>query len=519
LTVRNGASHDRARIVTTEPFVYKLPPLPHQRQSLNRSYAHPGWTFLHEQGTGKTYITINTLVYHYERGRRVDALLVIAPNQVHANWVVEELPKHMPSERAPWRAVLWETGRAKTKTAAAERDALLDFDGVAVLAMNYEAILTKVGDTYARKFLEKRRVLLAMDEADEYLASPGSKRYRRMLAFARRAVMRRPMTGTPVDESPLHIYGLMQAAQEDFWRPEFPDFKAFKNHICDIEIVDLGDDRSFPKIVGYKNLEQVAARIATLSDRCRKDMLGLPPKRYCKHFVELIPEQRRMYEELRKFATTFFPSGEAVTASRAITNMLRRQQVVCGYVPPDLTAPPAELTDEQLVAFVEAQEQSRTLQEIPGAVENRIAAVQYLIRKVTGKTIIWARFTKDIDHLVAAIPGALRYDGTVPQSERHDIMQLYLHDPSRPYLVAHPRAMSRGFTLVNTWHNIYYSNSFSARTRLQSEDRSHRVGLDHSVLYTDLCALRTVEMYIIDRLRTKRSIGQAVTQDPITEWI
>jgi hypothetical protein len=238
------------------------------------------------------------------------------------------------------------------------------------------------------------------------------------------------MTGTPVDEKPEHAYGIMKAVDEKFWHP-IPDYQSFKNRICEFDLMPISDTRSVKKVIGYKNLDWLSEKMYSRSYRYLKDNLGLPPKRYTKHFVELSSEQRRMYEELTKERRTFFESGEAVTASLQLTNMLRRQQIVCGYVPPDETQ--LVLTEEMLdneEMLDEALETRGELKMIPGG-NPRLEALSWVLRKYPVKTIIWARFTEDIDQICERLgASAVRYDGTVPDSKRMENKERYLNDPS-----------------------------------------------------------------------------------------
>ena len=40
---------------------------------------------------------------------------------------------------------------------------------------------------------------------------------------------------------------------------------------------------------------------------------------------------------------------------------------------------------------------------------------------------------------------------------------------------------------------IYYSNSFDLETRLQSEDRCHRIGTKNNITYIDIEAPKTID--------------------------
>ena len=68
-----------------------------------------------EQGTGKTKPVLDTATRLYDEGL-IDALLVVAPNGVHRNWLTDEVPAHLPDRLIKsGRFMFWRTIKAKTK--------------------------------------------------------------------------------------------------------------------------------------------------------------------------------------------------------------------------------------------------------------------------------------------------------------------------------------------------------------------------------------------------------------------
>ena len=92
--------------------------------------------------------------------------------------------------------------------------------------------------------------------------------------------------------------------------------------------------RKFDLIVGFKNIDELQSKIATHSFRVLKqDCLDLEPKVYMSREVEQTPEQRRMYEELRLWATTGVGQGQFVTTTSDRGSLIMRlQQINCGHV-------------------------------------------------------------------------------------------------------------------------------------------------------------------------------------------
>ena len=89
-------------------FIFKTRPFDHQRKAFYLSRDKESFALLMEQGTGKTKVVIDNAAYLYGQGK-ITALVVIAPNGVHRNWLSKEIPDHMP-EWCPSRTVYYHSG-------------------------------------------------------------------------------------------------------------------------------------------------------------------------------------------------------------------------------------------------------------------------------------------------------------------------------------------------------------------------------------------------------------------------
>jgi SNF2 family DNA or RNA helicase len=70
-----------------------------------------------------------------------------------------------------------------------------------------------------------------------------------------------------------------------------------------------------------------------------------------------------------------------------------------------------------------------------------------------------------------------------------------------------------GLTLTKAETVIYYSNDFNLETRLQSEDRAHRIGTVRNVTYIDLAAVDTIDERIALALQVKEEVASIVLGD------
>jgi SNF2 family DNA or RNA helicase len=112
----------------------------------------------------------------------------------------------------------------------------------------------------------------------------------------------------------------------------------------------------------------------------------------------------------------------------------------------------------------------------------------------------------------------VRYDGQVTDDERERAKNEFQKGDAR-YFVGKPQSGATGLTLHAAKSVHYYTNSYNYGHRAQSEDRAHRIGLKHPVLYVDYIANRTVDEDIIRNLRKKLKQAQYLLDDAPREGL
>ena len=145
-----------------------------------------------------------------------------------------------------------------------------------------------------------------------------------------------------------------------------------------------------------------------------------------------------------------------------------------------------------------------------------------------GRFVVWGGFTGTIDRLVAMCHQqgwtTLRYDKTVQgqlatgeyvdantlldaMDNSHPKYKELLSEHPRVCFVGHPDAGGTALTLHASPTAFYYSNSFNGESRIQSEDRIHRLGMDANKGCTiiDLIHLQT-DLLVLDNLRKKKKL-------------
>jgi SNF2 family DNA or RNA helicase len=481
----------------------KVPPFDHQRQLFEATKELAAYALFWEQGAAKTKPTIDTGTDLFLNDK-IDAMLVVAPPGVHINWITDELPTHLSEDVAGRTSMeYFSTGKSGTKWHKTAMDRLLRHEGFAILTISYNGLKSQEGIKLVRKFLEKRRCLYVLDES-HHIKAPGAKRTKTIVASGTHAPYRRILSGTYCPEGPFDVYSQIKFLDAGFWVRHgictFAEFKTFFGVWKTAAEVkrESGYDPGYDQLLNYRNLDLLQEWLRPISNRVLKeDVLDLPAKIYMpRRTFELTTEQRRMYDQLaEEFYTEL--DGVVINADLAITRLLRFQQIACGYIKSDIDEP-------EMI--------------IPGG-NPRLDIMEEIRDSVLEKTIVWARFRKDIDQICSLLGNRVaRYDGACSEDECARA-KLDFQKGDAQWFVATQAKGKEGLTLTQAHHVVYFSNTFKLLDRLQTEDRPHRAGLTHSVDYTDLVAMGTVDEKIVRALRQKMDVAAQITGDKLREWI
>jgi hypothetical protein len=109
----NTRAEKHLQLVDNSGYEFKTVPYEHQKQAFVLSRDREAFALFHEQGTGKTKTIIDTAAYLYEKGE-IDTLIVLAKNGVHINWVLLEIPAHLP-DRIPYMAAYYTADMPKSE--------------------------------------------------------------------------------------------------------------------------------------------------------------------------------------------------------------------------------------------------------------------------------------------------------------------------------------------------------------------------------------------------------------------
>ena len=474
-------------------YKFKTKPYAHQMTALEKSWNKETYAYFMEMGTGKTKVLIDNAAMLYDKGK-IDGLLIVAPKGVIGTWYDQELPTHLP-DHIENVTILWQANI--TKGQQEKLDTLFETEtALHILIMNVEALSTTKGTNFAAKFINSHNTLMAIDESTT-IKNPKARRTKNILTLSQRAKYRRIMTGSPVTKNPLDLYS--QCKFLSHWHLDFESYYAFRARYAVMKTANISG-RQIQLVNGFKNLGELSDKLQPFSYRVLKeDCLDLPDKIFIKRQITLSPDQRKLYEQMKKEALAIL-NGKKVTTVNALTQLMRLHQITCGHFTAD----------------------DGTTQRIPN---NRVSELMDILEETEGKAIIWAHYQWDIKDIIKEIvkeygPGSVvDYYGLTPQDERQGNIKKFQDDPGCRFLVGTPSTGGYGITLTAANTVIYYSNGYDLEKRLQSEDRAHRIGQKKAVTYVDINAEETVDEKIVKSLRKKINIASEVLGEDLKAWI
>jgi len=226
----------------------------------------------------------------------------------------------------------------------------------------------------------------------------------------------------------------------------------------------------------------------------------LPPAEYRVWQVEMTAEQKKVYADLKAKAYSIIEAtDERVTASIAITQMLRLHQIACGHT----------ITDEG------------TIEQLP---ENRTSELIKILETTDSKAIIWFSYDPDLRRVEERLRRhfgdksvARFWGGNVKTREAEE--QEFKTNPECRFMLATPDAgrFSRTWDMANLV--VYYSCTNDLDKRAQSEARPMNEGKTNPILYIDLQIADTVDVSFLKAIKAKIKLSAAITGNNWKDWV
>jgi SNF2 family DNA or RNA helicase len=190
-----------------------------------------------------------------------------------------------------------------------------------------------------------------------------------------------------------------------------------------------------------------------------------------------------------------------------------------------------EVPCEQCQATGKVDEYVREAQQVPTPKEDALIDILEDHEDI-GRLVVYAGFTGSIERVCSIVKKVgweyVRMDGKGIQTSfdlksypvegvsdtEHALacfQKVGTQGPEKLVFIGHPQSAGMGLTLTAAPTTVYWSNDFNAESRIQSEDRIHRAGMDKNrgATIVDLIHLDTDQL-VLDNLQKKRDL-QAIT--------
>ena len=257
---------------------------------------------------------------------------------------------------------------------------------------------------------------------------------------------------------------------------------------------------SVPVGPNRRNIPELEDKIKKFSERVLKDeCLDLPKTTYVTREIELTGVQRKLYDEMRRYAISEL-EGKVCSTSTVMVQLLRLHQISCGYHATDDGKP----------------------QQLPC---NRLTELMDIIWELSGKAVIWSYYQKDVERIIEEIKkthgenSVVDYYGLTPQEDRQNNIKKFQEDPECRFFVGTTQTGGYGITLTAASTMIYYSNGYDLEKRLQSEARIDRIGQEKPMTYIAIICENTVDTRIVKALRKKVDIATQIMGEELKAWI
>jgi len=441
-----------------------LPPLPVQRAALAKSRGNKGFGFFMDPGMAKTATTLNEFLMAYDAGV-VNFMLVVCPNGLQENWRSEAQKMGFPLNVSIYPDMPGKEG---------------------LLIINYEKMINSPFDDI-EKFLRQNKTYAVCDESHR-VKNPKAKTTKAIVYLFEFATIKRVLTGTPVANNVVDLWSQLRIiGKHGSHRTPY----TFRNRYA------IMGGFMGKQVIGVQKEDELRSHLEDCSFIAKKEewMKTLPPKVYSVIGYEMLPNQKKAYERIKKDRFVEFNDKE-ISATMAITALMKMQEVTSGFMFDD---------NGELVNFCPTK-------------NPKIDAICDLMDDVIGKAIIFAYYKPTIDLLESRISKSYKtvvIRGGMDRASVSKAFTSFNNDDGVKVLVAQITAAKEGLTLLGSnkfpcYTTIFAENTYSIIDRTQAEDRNHRYGqTSEQVMYYDMVG-SPIESDIIKALQEKKSLIEVI---------
>jgi len=425
------------------------PPLPHQKEAIQKLVENKKFILADDMGLGKT---TSTIIAALESG--VKKVLIICPATLKINWKRE-------IENYTDKSVFISEG----KNFSTEHDfVIINYD----IIKNFHEIKKKDKSEIVRANFD----LVIIDEA-HYIKNVTAQRTKLINDFVKNIDRLWLLSGTPMTSRPIDYFNLLSLVDS----PTAKNWMAYAIRYCQGYQFNVGG-RKVWNVVGASNLEELRDRTApTILRRLKEDVLDLPEKIITPIYLRL---KSKEYEEVMGEYYDWYDKNPEESKSLTIqfTKLTKIRQII------------ANEKIEQTIELAEnIIEQGKKVIVFCNFTESLEKITQHF-----GKI-------------------AVKLNGTMSKIEKQNSVDQFQENEKIKVFVGNIKAAGVGITLTAAEAVIMNDLSFLPSDHSQAEDRSYRYGQKNNVLVYYPIFENTIEGVIYDILNNKKQVIATVMGD------
>lgn len=472
---------EKMKIDLPAGFTFTTKPYQHQIEGVMYGLENDSFLLGDDQGLGKTKQIIDIALCRKAKEGMKHCLIICGINGTKYNWA-DEVKIH--SSEDAWVLGTRYTKRPPIKMVeGGTKEKLEDLNNIPHQFFWITNIETLRGGAYKEgkaknakyRFPIAERIqeliddgtigMVAFDEAHK-AKNPDSQQGKALLSIKSPHPI--PMSGTFLLNNPLDLY--LPLAWAGF---ENHSFYQYKKHFC------VMGGYGGKEVVGYKNLDELRDIMSkVMLRRTKGDVLDLPPKVHVNEYVEMTPEQKKLYSDVKKQIKANI--DKIKLHPDPMSEMLRLRQVT-GY--------PGIL--------------STTITE--SAKMDRLEEMVEEIASVNEKCIVfsqWSTMTNVARNKLKRFNPAY-ITGEVASEDRMDEIKRFQNDPDCKVIIGTIGAMGTGLTLTAASTVIFLDEPWNRGIKDQAEDRAHRIGTRGTVRIVTLITKDSVDEGVYNLVQKK----------------
>ena len=456
-------------------YIPKTPPFQHQVESMKYSKLHNKFLLADEQGLGKTKQAIDIALSH--RNKFKHTLIICGVNGLKYNWR-NEIAVHSNEKGYILGTRFNSKGTEYIEdlaTRLSDLEEIYDREEFFIIT-NVETLR----DTKIQKQIKQLcdAGVIGMTIIDEIHKCKNSQSSQGKAIHSCTSYYKLALTGTPLMNDCIDLYNILK-----WLEVENHTLTQWKNYYC-----EMGGFGGY-QIVGYNHMEELQQQLDSVMLRRKKeDVLDLPPKIYTNEYLLMSPSQQAVYDEIK---VALLRNVDKIFLSPNPLVELTRLRQATGY------------TGVLSTSIEESCKIDRMIEIVKEVADNN------------GKCVIFSNWTSVVNPAYQVLCDA-GFNPAIATGEVKDIQQAqtkFKTTKSCKAIIGTIGVLGTGFTLTEGQTVIFLDEPWNMATKMQAEDRCHRIGTNGTVNIITLICKDTIDERIHTLITKKGMLSDTLVDN------